>query len=50
MPEGEFLYEPKWNGFRALAFVDAPGTPGGHGGSVYLQSRNGKPLTRYSPR
>lgn len=34
-------YEPKWDGFRALAFVD--------GTEVYLQSRNGKPLTRYFP-
>jgi ATP-dependent DNA ligase len=34
-------YEPKWDGFRAIAFVD--------GGDVYLQSRNGKPLRRYFP-
>ncbi len=31
-------YEPKWDGFRAIAFVD--------GDEVYLQSRNGRPLTR----
>lgn len=36
-----WAYEPKWDGFRALAFVD--------GDEVYLQSRNGKPLTRYFP-
>jgi len=36
-----WVYEPKWDGFRALAFVD--------GNEVYLQSRNGKPLTRYFP-
>jgi ATP-dependent DNA ligase len=36
-----YAYEPKWDGFRALAFVD--------GGEVYLQSRNGRPLRRYFP-
>ncbi|MEA2312167.1 MAG: hypothetical protein QOE28_2135 [Solirubrobacteraceae bacterium] len=42
LPVGEgWVYEPKWDGFRALAFVD--------GGDVYLQSRNGKPLSRYFP-
>ena len=35
------MYEPKWDGFRALAFVD--------GADVYLQSRSGKPLRRYFP-
>ena len=34
-------YEPKWDGFRALAFVD--------GDDVFLQSRNGRPLGRYFP-
>ena len=34
-------YEPKYDGFRALAFVD--------GDDVYLQSRGGKPLARYFP-
>src|SRR5919202_5407145 len=38
---GGWSYEPKWDGFRALAFVD--------GDDVYLQSRNGRPLTRYFP-
>jgi ATP-dependent DNA ligase len=38
---GGWAYEPKWDGFRALAFVD--------GDDVHLQSRNGKPLTRYFP-
>jgi ATP-dependent DNA ligase len=38
---GDWVYEPKWDGFRAIAFVD--------GGEVYLQSRNGKPLRRYFP-
>jgi ATP-dependent DNA ligase len=42
LPLGEgWSYEPKWDGFRAIAFVD--------GDDVYLQSRNGKPLTRYFP-
>jgi ATP-dependent DNA ligase len=42
LPEGEgWAYEPKWDGFRAIAFVD--------GDECYLQSRNGKPLSRYFP-
>ena len=42
LPDGEgWAYEPKWDGFRALAFVD--------GDETYLQSRNGKPLSRYFP-
>jgi len=42
LPEGEgWAYEPKWDGFRAIAFVD--------GDDVHLQSRNGRPLTRYFP-
>jgi len=42
LPEGdEWAYEPKWDGFRALAFVD--------GDEVFLQSRNGRPLLRYFP-
>src|SRR5262245_6260908 len=42
LPEGEdWVYEPKYDGFRALAFVD--------GGDVYLQSRGAKPLRRYFP-
>jgi ATP-dependent DNA ligase len=42
LPEGEeWAYEPKWDGFRAIAFVD--------GEECYLQSRNGKPLSRYFP-
>jgi ATP-dependent DNA ligase len=39
--DGGWLYEPKWDGFRAIAFCD--------GGSVYLQSRDLKPLGRYFP-
>jgi ATP-dependent DNA ligase len=42
LPEGDnWAYEPKYDGFRAVAFVD--------GEETYLQSRNGKPLTRYFP-
>ncbi len=36
-----WAYEPKYDGFRALAFVD--------GEELYLQSRGGKPLQRYFP-
>ena len=39
--DGGWAYEPKYDGFRCVAFVD--------GGEVYLQSRNGKPLNRYFP-
>jgi ATP-dependent DNA ligase len=42
LPEGEdWVYEPKYDGFRAIAYVD--------GDDVYLQSRGGKPLRRYFP-
>jgi len=42
IPTGpEWQYEPKWDGFRCLAFRD------GH--KVELQSKSGKPLTRYFP-
>jgi ATP-dependent DNA ligase len=42
LPTGDgWVYEPKWDGFRAIAFVD--------GDAVHLQSRNGRPLTRYFP-
>src|SRR3954463_4792314 len=42
IPEGEgWIYEPKFDGFRVIAFVD--------GGDVYLQSRGAKPLRRYFP-
>ena len=34
-------YEPKWDGFRAIAYVD--------GADVELDSRGSKPLTRYFP-
>ncbi len=38
---GRWSYEPKWDGFRAIVFRD--------GDEVLLQSRNGKPLSRYFP-
>ncbi|MGH2969474.1 MAG: ATP-dependent DNA ligase [Solirubrobacteraceae bacterium] len=42
LPTGEgWVYEPKWDGFRTIAFVD--------GDEVYLQSRSGKPMRRYFP-
>jgi ATP-dependent DNA ligase len=42
LPEdGGWTYEPKWDGFRTIAFVD--------GDECHLQSRNGKPMTRYFP-
>jgi ATP-dependent DNA ligase len=42
LPEGDdWAYEPKYDGFRALAFVDTK--------ELFLQSRNGRPLLRYFP-
>ena len=42
LPQGEgWQYEPKWDGFRCLAFRD--------GGDVQLQSKAGQPLARYFP-
>src|SRR6187401_2807988 len=42
LPEGDgWLYEPKWDGFRAIVFRD--------GDEVYTQSRDLKPLDRYFP-
>ena len=42
IPDGDgWIYEPKWDGFRALVFRD------GH--EVYVQSRDLKPLNRYFP-
>jgi ATP-dependent DNA ligase len=38
---GGWLYEPKWDGFRALIFCD--------GGDVRIDSRNALPLQRYFP-
>ncbi len=42
IPGGEgWLYEPKWDGFRCLAFR--------RGRTVALQSKSGQPLDRYFP-
>ena len=42
LPRGaEWVYERKWDGFRALAFVE--------GERAAIQSRNGKTLERYFP-
>ena len=38
---GEWLYEPKWDGFRCLAFKD--------GSDVDLRSKSGQPFNRYFP-
>jgi ATP-dependent DNA ligase len=38
---GEWLFEPKWDGFRVLVFRD--------GDRILLQSRDTKPLGRYFP-
>ena len=41
VPEGDYLYEPKWDGFRSIIFRD--------GDDVEIGSRNEKPMTRYFP-
>ena len=41
LPEGDYLYEPKWDGFRSIIFRD--------GDDVEIGSRNEKPMTRYFP-
>lgn len=42
VPSGEgWLYEPKWDGFRAVVFRSD--------GEVAIQSKAGQPLTRYFP-
>src|SRR5687767_14780113 len=41
LPVGDYLYEPKWDGFRAIVFRDAD--------DVYIQSRDSRPLDRYFP-
>ncbi|MFL5757611.1 MAG: ATP-dependent DNA ligase, partial [Chloroflexota bacterium] len=38
---GDWLFEPKWDGFRAILFRD--------GADVFTQSRDLKPLDRYFP-
>ncbi len=42
LPSGDgWAYEPKYDGFRAIVFVD--------GDEITIQSRGGKPLSRYFP-
>jgi ATP-dependent DNA ligase len=42
LPQGEgFLFEPKWDGFRAIVFRSAD--------AVHIQSRDLRPLNRYFP-
>jgi ATP-dependent DNA ligase len=41
LPAGDWIYEPKWDGFRALAFRAD--------GDVDLRSRHDRPLARYFP-
>jgi ATP-dependent DNA ligase len=40
IPAGDFLYEPKWDGFRAIVF---------RGDEAYIQSRDLRPFDRYFP-
>src|SRR5436309_2021039 len=39
--DGDWIFEPKWDGFRALVFRD--------GDEILIQSRDVKPLDRYFP-
>jgi len=39
--EGGFIYEPKWDGFRAIIFRN--------GDEAFIQSRDSRPLNRYFP-
>src|SRR5437899_6184602 len=39
--DGDFLFEPKWDGFRAIVFRSRD--------DVYIQSRDLRPLDRYFP-
>ena len=42
LPPGDgWIFEPKWDGFRALVFRD--------GDELFIQSRDEKPLDRYFP-
>src|SRR4051794_24301302 len=41
VPEGDYLYEPKWDGFRCLTFRDGSG--------IDMRSRHDRPLARYFP-
>lgn len=41
LPSGDFVYEPKWDGLRCMAFRSGAG--------MDLRSRNQRPLARYFP-
>ncbi len=41
LPDGDYFYEPKWDGFRGIVFR--------HGDDLAIGSRNELPLTRYFP-
>jgi ATP-dependent DNA ligase len=41
MPSGDYVFEPKWDGFRSIVFRD--------GDEVEIGSRNERPMTRYFP-
>src|ERR1700722_1452759 len=41
IPSGDYIFEPKWDGFRSIVFRD--------GDEVEIGSRNERPMTRYFP-
>src|SRR6266700_4022592 len=41
LPSGDYVFEPKWDGFRTIVFRD--------GDEVEFGSRNEQPMTRYFP-
>src|SRR4030088_1784125 len=41
LPVGDYLFEPKWDGFRAIVFRGVS--------DVFIQSRDLRPLDRYFP-
>ena len=41
IPAGDYVFEPKWDGFRSIVFRD--------GAEVEIGSRNERPMTRYFP-
>src|SRR5271165_1503002 len=41
IPDGGYVFEPKWDGFRSVIFRD--------GAEVEIGSRNERPMTRYFP-
>src|SRR5690349_3123772 len=41
IPSGDYVFEPKWDGFRTVVFRD--------GDEVEFGSRNERPMTRYFP-